>query len=119
MDKVKRPDKQAERSRRTREKVVEAARELFLAQGYGATNLQEVADRAGVAVQTVYFVFRNKRTLFKDVVDASIAGNTEPVATMDLSGFAPRAPSPPRPGNCARTSTAPARSWAGSPRSCR
>ncbi|MEW2428706.1 helix-turn-helix domain-containing protein [Micromonospora sp. NPDC047644] len=87
MDKVKRPDKRTERSRRTREKVVEAARELFLAQGYGATSLQEVADRAGVAVQTVYFVFRNKRTLFKDVVDTSIAGDTEPVATMDREWF--------------------------------
>ncbi|MEU7831958.1 helix-turn-helix domain-containing protein [Nonomuraea sp. NPDC049129] len=87
MDKVKRPDKRAERSRRTREKVVEAARELFVAQGYGATSLQEVADQAGVAVQTVYFVFRNKRTLFKDVVDTSIAGDTEPVATMDRDWF--------------------------------
>ncbi|WP_328653210.1 TetR/AcrR family transcriptional regulator [Micromonospora sp. NBC_00330] len=87
MDKVKRPDKRAERSRRTREKVIEAARELFVAQGYGATSLQEVADRAGVAVQTVYFVFRNKRTLFKDVVDTSIAGDTEPVATMDREWF--------------------------------
>ncbi|CCH19575.1 TetR/AcrR family transcriptional regulator [Micromonospora lupini] len=87
MDKVKRPDKRAERSRRTREKVVEAARELFVAQGYGATSLQEVADRAGVAVQTVYFVFRNKRTLFKDVVDTSIAGDTEPIATMDREWF--------------------------------
>ncbi|MER7586467.1 helix-turn-helix domain-containing protein [Micromonospora sp. NPDC127501] len=87
MDQVKRPDKRAERSRRTREKVVEAARELFVAQGYGATSLQEVADRAGVAVQTVYFVFRNKRTLFKDVVDTSIAGDTEPVATMDREWF--------------------------------
>ncbi|MBG6105900.1 MULTISPECIES: TetR/AcrR family transcriptional regulator [Micromonospora] len=87
MDRVKRPDKRAERSRRTREKVVEAARELFVAQGYGATSLQEVADRAGVAVQTVYFVFGNKRTLFKDVVDTSIAGDTEPVATMDREWF--------------------------------
>jgi AcrR family transcriptional regulator len=87
MDDVKRPDKRAERSRRTREKIVEAARELFVAQGYGATSLQEVADRAGVAVQTVYFVFRNKRTLFKDVVDTSIAGDSEPVATMDRAWF--------------------------------
>jgi AcrR family transcriptional regulator len=87
MDTVKRPDKRAERSRRTREKVIEAARELFVAQGYGATNLQEVADRAGVAVQTIYFVFRNKRTLFKDVVDTSIAGDSEPVATMDRAWF--------------------------------
>lgn len=81
------PDKRAERSRRTREKIVGAARELFLAHGYGATSLQEVADRAGVAVQTVYFVFRNKRTLFKDVVDTSIAGDAEPVATMDREWF--------------------------------
>ncbi|WP_066370295.1 TetR/AcrR family transcriptional regulator [Herbidospora mongoliensis] len=87
MDHVKRPDKRAERSRLTREKVIGAARELFVAQGYGATSLQEVADRAGVAVQTVYFVFRNKRTLFKDVVDTSIAGDTEPVATMDREWF--------------------------------
>ncbi|MEV4461193.1 helix-turn-helix domain-containing protein [Microbispora sp. NPDC049633] len=87
MDTVKRPDKRAERSRRTREKIIEAARELFVAQGYGATSLQEVADRAGVAVQTVYFVFGNKRTLFKHVVDTSIAGDTEPVATMDREWF--------------------------------
>ena len=87
MDSVKRPDKRAERSRRTHQKIVAAARELFVAQGYGATSLQEVADRAGVAVQTVYFVFRNKRTLFKDVVDTSIAGDTEPVATMDREWF--------------------------------
>lgn len=86
MDEVK-PDKRAERSRRTREKIIEAARELFVAQGYGATNLQEVADRAGVAVQTIYFVFRNKRTLFKDVVDATIAGDAEPVATMERAWF--------------------------------
>ena len=87
MDRVKRPDKRAERARLTREKVVEAARELFVAQGYGATNLQEVADRAGVAVQTIYFVFRNKRTLFKDVVDTAIAGDAEPVAPMDREWF--------------------------------
>ncbi|WP_147943942.1 TetR/AcrR family transcriptional regulator [Microbispora sp. CSR-4] len=87
METVKRPDKRAERSRRTREKVIQAARELFVAQGYGATSLQEVADRAGVAVQTVYFVFGNKRALFKEVVDTSIAGDTEPVAVMDREWF--------------------------------
>ncbi|MCW2915724.1 MAG: transcriptional regulator, TetR family [Actinomycetia bacterium] len=102
MDKVKRPDKRAERSRRTREKVVEAARELFVAQGYGATSLQEVADRAGVAVQTIYFVFRNKRTLFKEVVDTSIAGDTEPVATMDREWFRAACAEPTAAGQIAR-----------------
>ncbi|MFA1546320.1 TetR/AcrR family transcriptional regulator [Actinomadura chokoriensis] len=118
MDKVKRPDKRAEGSRRTRERAIKAARELFVAQSYGATSLQEVGDQAGVAVQTVYFVFGNKRTLFKDVVDTSIAGDTEPVATMDREWFRAACAEPTAAGQL-RTSTAPARSWAGSPRSCR
>ncbi|TDC77410.1 TetR/AcrR family transcriptional regulator [Streptomyces hainanensis] len=84
---ARRPDKRTERSRRTRGKIVAAARDLFVSRGYGATSLQEVADRAGVAVQTVYFVFGNKRALFKDVVDTSIAGDAEPVATMDREWF--------------------------------
>jgi hypothetical protein len=35
--------------------IIEAARELFIAQGYGATNLQYIADRVGVAVQSTYY----------------------------------------------------------------
>lgn len=87
MDKGQRTDKRTERSRATREKIIAAARELFITQGYGATSLQEIADQAGVAVQTVYFVFGNKRTLFKDVVDTTIAGDTAPVATMQRPWF--------------------------------
>src|SRR2546423_13263180 len=79
--------KQAEKARQTRRKVLLAAGELFVERGYGATTLQEVADRAGVAVQTIYFVFGNKRSLLKDVVDTSIAGDDEPVATMDRVWF--------------------------------
>ncbi|UED83098.1 TetR/AcrR family transcriptional regulator [Streptomyces profundus] len=97
MDPVKRPDKRAERARHTREKIVGAALELFVAQGYGATSLQQVADRAGVAVQTIYFVFRNKRTLFKGVVDASIAGDVEPVATLDRPWFRAACAAPTAP----------------------
>jgi AcrR family transcriptional regulator len=87
MGSVKGTDKRAERSRRTRAAITDAARGLFVERGYGATSLQEVADRAGVAVQTIYFVFRNKRTLFKEVVDTSIAGDAEPVATVDRAWF--------------------------------
>jgi AcrR family transcriptional regulator len=67
--------------------MLEAARELFVEQGYGATALQDVADRAGVAVQTIYFTFGNKRSLLKELVDVTIAGDDEPVATMDRPWF--------------------------------
>ncbi len=116
---VKRPDKRAQRSRLTREKIVAAARDLFVAQGYGATSLQEVADRAGVAVQTVYFVFRNKRALFKDVVDTSIAGDTEPIATMDRDWFRAACAEPTAAGQL-RAHVRGVRDILGvSPRSCR
>lgn len=50
----------AERAEVTRRRIAEAARSLFAARGYGATTLQAIADEAGVAVQTVYAVYRSK-----------------------------------------------------------
>jgi AcrR family transcriptional regulator len=75
------------RAQQTRLRIIEAARDLFVADGYGATSLQDVADRAGVAVQTVYFAFGNKRTLLKELVDVTVAGDDEPIATMDRPWF--------------------------------
>lgn len=72
---------------RTRRRMLEAARDLFLRNGYGATTLKEIADRADVAVQTIYFTFGNKRVLLKELVDVAIAGDLEPVATMDRPWF--------------------------------
>jgi AcrR family transcriptional regulator len=67
--------------------MLDAARELFIARGYGATTLADVAAAAGVAVQTIYFTFGNKRSLLKELVDVTIAGDDEPVATMDRGWF--------------------------------
>ncbi|SEU43697.1 TetR/AcrR family transcriptional regulator [Nonomuraea wenchangensis] len=83
MSDVKRTSKRAQKARETRRRMLAAALELFVQDGYGATNLQDVAARAGVAVQTIYFVFGNKRALLKELVDVTIAGDDEPVATMD------------------------------------
>ncbi|MER7012477.1 helix-turn-helix domain-containing protein [Saccharopolyspora sp. NPDC000359] len=80
-------NKRAEKARQTRARMLRAAAELFVERGYGATPLQEIADRAGVAVQTIYFTFRNKRNLLKEVVDTAIAGDDEPVATVDRQWF--------------------------------
>lgn len=71
------------RSRVTRQRIVSAATELFLAEGYGATTLESIADRAGVAVQTVYFHFHNKRTVLKEVTDQLATGDDEAVALLE------------------------------------
>jgi AcrR family transcriptional regulator len=79
--------KRAEKARQTRRRILEAARELFLERGYAATALQDVADRAGVAVQTIYFTFGNKRTVLKELGDITVAGDDEPVGTMQRPWF--------------------------------
>jgi len=51
----------------TRELIVDAACELFLTQGYMATTIEAISARAGVAVSTVYAVFRNKRGILQAI----------------------------------------------------
>ena len=71
------------RTRITRGKIVTAAAELFVAEGYHATTLEQIAARAGVAVQTVYFHFGNKRSVLKEAVDVAAVGDDETVAMLD------------------------------------
>ena len=82
-DSVKDKPSRAEKTRLTRRRIVAAAADLFLDQGYGATTLDQVAARAGVAVQTVYFHFGNKATLLKEALDVAAVGDDEPVALLD------------------------------------
>lgn len=77
------PLSRAQKARATRRRIVAAAAERFLDQGYGATTLDQVAASAGVAVQTVYFHFGNKATLLKEALDVAAVGDDEPVALMD------------------------------------
>ncbi|HEX6684108.1 MAG TPA: TetR/AcrR family transcriptional regulator [Candidatus Limnocylindrales bacterium] len=83
-------NKMSQRSQKalqTRRRIIEAAHTLFVRNGYGTTNLAEIAAEAGVAPQTIYFVFGNKRNLLKEVVDTGIAGDDQPTTTMQRSWF--------------------------------
>ena len=73
----------AEQARATRRRIIAAAASQFVAHGYGATLLDQVAEQAGVAVQTVYFHFGNKRTLLKEALDVAAAGDDDPVPVME------------------------------------
>lgn len=73
----------AEQAVATRRRIVDAAGRFFVRDGYAATTLQQIADEAGVAVQTVYFHFGNKRSLLKELVDIASVGDDEPVPLLD------------------------------------
>lgn len=74
---VKRPT-QKERSERTRRAIVRAATEEFCASGFHGTTMAAIAKRAGVAVQTVYFVFHTKPLLLTASIDQAVVGNEAP-----------------------------------------
>jgi len=63
----------------TRRAVLEAARELFIAQGYGATTIEQIAQRAGVSKPTVFSAVGNKQMVLRAVRDIAIAGDDAPV----------------------------------------
>ena len=54
----------------TQRLIMETARALFLEQGYGVTTIEAIAAEAGVAVSTVYAVYKNKRTILKAIREA-------------------------------------------------
>jgi AcrR family transcriptional regulator len=74
--------KRSEQARATRRRIIDGARELFLRQGYAATTLDQIAAQAGVAVQTVYFHFGNKRTVVKEIMDVLAVGDDEDVPML-------------------------------------
>src|SRR6476659_6139962 len=59
-------------------RIVKAAYELFRDQGYAATTMAQVAERAGVAVQTVYFGFHTKAALLARAIDFAVTGKETP-----------------------------------------
>lgn len=63
--------------------MIDTATGLFTERGWARTTVEDIARTAEVGVQTVYFTFGNKRALLKEVLDTAIAGDTDPVATLD------------------------------------
>lgn len=53
---------------RTRQSIMEAAYELFLEQGYAATSMRQISQRAGLALGGIYNHFRNKEAIFAELI---------------------------------------------------
>ncbi|HEY0452955.1 TetR/AcrR family transcriptional regulator [Actinophytocola sp.] len=64
---------------RNRDAVLRACHDLVLRDGYRATTIRAVAERAGVSIETIYKSFGGKQQLMKAVYDVTLAGDSEPV----------------------------------------
>jgi AcrR family transcriptional regulator len=77
----------AERQAQRREAILAAALDEFSARGFAATRLDDVAKRADVAKGTIYLYFRDKETLFQELVRSMLSPIVEQVEaapTIDL-----------------------------------
>jgi AcrR family transcriptional regulator len=72
-----------EQAAQTRARIVDAAGELFLSRGYGRTTIRQVAEAAGVAVDTVYAAFGTKPRLLTALIDARLSAGTGAANVMD------------------------------------
>lgn len=58
----------------TRDKIQSAAMKLFVQKGFGSTNVQEIADLAGISIGLLYRQYKTKEELFGDLVEYSLTG---------------------------------------------
>jgi AcrR family transcriptional regulator len=91
------PSNRAERAAERRAAIVEAALDEFIARGFAATRLDDVARRAGVAKGTIYLHFKDKESMFEELISTAIVpliGRLVPPPSMNgsvreaLEGFA-------------------------------
>jgi AcrR family transcriptional regulator len=66
--------RRTEQARRTRDRVLDRALQLFVAGGYGPTTMDAVATAAGVSVETVYKAFGTKAGLVRAIRDRALLG---------------------------------------------
>lgn len=66
--------RRTEQALMTRAGIAEAARRLFVAHGWAATTVRDVAREAGVSVPTVYSAYGDKPGLLRALADSADAG---------------------------------------------
>lgn len=75
-----------EQARLTSRQIVGAARKLFIDRGYSGATIEAIAQEAGVAAETVYAAFGNKRAILSKLIDVSIVGDDESIPLLHVTG---------------------------------
>lgn len=70
----------------TRQRIIDAARQLFSEYGYAGATIDAIAQAAGVAPETIFATFGNKRTILARLIDAAIGGDDQAIPLLDRPG---------------------------------
>jgi TetR/AcrR family transcriptional regulator of autoinduction and epiphytic fitness len=81
-----RSTRRQEQARQTRRQILAAAGKLFIEKGYSGATIEAIAQQAGVAQETIFAVFANKRNLLSTLVDVAVGGDERPIALLQRPG---------------------------------
>jgi AcrR family transcriptional regulator len=84
---ARRESQQAER----RQAILAAALEEFASCGFAATRIDDIAKRAGVAKGTIYLYFRDKESLFQELVRSMLGPVVDGIETAPVAAIPARA----------------------------
>src|SRR5882724_7036052 len=76
----------ATRAAERRAAIIAAGLDEFVARGFAATRLDDVAKRAGVAKGTIYLHFEDKEALFQELIRSAVAPVVERLAAPPVVG---------------------------------
>ncbi len=65
-----------------REKILDAARELFVSEGYEAVTMRKIAERIEYSPTAIYLHFKDKETVLRDLCDADFLALARNLATI-------------------------------------
>lgn len=57
----------------SKEKIIEAAIEVFFAKGFDAASMREIAEKAGLTKPMIYYHFKNKEALYLGLLEDNLA----------------------------------------------
>ncbi len=77
-----RSSRRAEQAHETRNRILEAARTLFIRHGYSGATIEAIAQEAGVSPLTIYGVFGNKASLLQALIGVLVGGDDQPVPLL-------------------------------------
>lgn len=69
-------------AQQTRRQIREAALKLFNERGYNGATIDAIAHEAGVAIETVYATFGNKRSLLAHLLNVAVGGDEQPIPIL-------------------------------------
>ncbi|QDL93449.1 TetR family transcriptional regulator [Paroceanicella profunda] len=72
--------------RENEEKILDAALEVFSAEGFRGSTIDRIAQEAGMSKPNLLYYFRSKEEIYRAVLDATLDGWLDPLRRMDPAG---------------------------------